>query len=298
MGLSSKRETKYFFMFISIGLIGFLLFYVYPIGRTLYLSTTNMQIGTSNIEFVGLQNYITALTKDDIFFHSIKQSLIFAFISGPLTLMIALFVALLLNSAIKGVGIYRTIFFLPFVIPTFAVAAVFKGFFHPTSGIINKVLSYFSIDGPGWYMQSDTAMVTLIIISCWGFGVRMLIFLAALQNVPMSLYEVATLEGASRWKKLIYITLPTISPVFFFNVVLTTIDSLKSFNLAFFMGNGEGFPANVTLLFPIYLFNTAFKIPFKLGYASSIAWIFFVLIMILTGVNFLLSKLYVNENVE
>ena len=295
MNSIAKRETKYFFLFTSISIIGFLLFYAYPVFKTFHFSLTDTQIGKPDVNFVGLDNYVKAITKDELFLHSMKTSFIFAFSSGPLTLLISLIAALMLNTKVKGIGIFRTIFFLPFIIPTFAVTSVFKGFFHPSSGLINQILSSISIEGPGWYMDSSSALITLIIISCWGFGVKMLIFLAALQNVPASLYEVAELDGAKRWKKFVYITFPSISPVFFFNVVLTTIDSLKSFNLAYFMGRGEGFPANSTLLFPIYLFNTAFKIPFKLGYASTLAWLFFIIIMVLTGLNFILSKFYVND---
>ena len=295
MNSIAKRETKYFFLFTSISIIGFLLFYAYPVFKTFHFSLTDTQIGKPDINFVGLGNYVKAITKDELFLHSMKTSFIFAFSSGPLTLLISLIAALMLNTKVKGIGIFRTIFFLPFIIPTFAVTSVFKGFFHPSSGLINQILSSIGIEGPGWYMDSSSALITLIIISCWGFGVKMLIFLAALQNVPASLYEVAELDGAKRWKKFVYITFPSISPVFFFNVVLTTIDSLKSFNLAYFMGRGEGFPANSTLLFPIYLFNTAFKIPFKLGYASTLAWLFFIIIMVLIGLNFILSKFYVND---
>lgn len=293
-----RRETKYFFLFTSIAILGFLLFYAYPVIRTFYLSMTDMQIGTPKINFVGLDNYFKAITKDELFLHSIKLSFIFAFTAGPLTLIISLFAAMLLNTKVEGMGIFRTILFLPFIVPSFAVASVFKGFFHPSSGVINQFLASFGIKGPGWYMDSSTAFLTLVIVSCWGFGVKMLIFLAALQNVPASLYEVAELDGAKSWTKFRYVTFPIISPVFFFNVILTTIDALKSFNLAFFMGKGEGFPANSTLLFPIYLYNTAFKVPFKLGYASSLAWSLFIIILVMTGLNFLFSKLYVNENIE
>ena len=298
---STKSETKYFFLFTSIAIIGFLLFYAYPVLRTLYLSMTDMKIGTPHIDFVGLDNYLKAVTKDELFMHSIKLSFIYAFTTGPLTLIISLIAAMLLNLKVEGIGVFRTIFFLPFIVPTFAVASVFKGFFHPSSGVINQVLASIGILGPGWYMDSSTALLTLVIISCWGFGIKMLIFLAALQNVPVSFYEVADLDGAGLWKKFRNVTFPMISPVFFFNVVLTTIDCLKSFNLVFFMGTrGDvtGFPANSTLLFPIYLYNTAFKLPYKLGYASTLAWILFIIILALTGLNFLLSKLYVNEAVE
>ncbi len=293
-----KRDTKYFFLFTGIAMLGFLLFYAYPVFRTLYLSMTDLRLGTSEVNFVGIDNYLRAFTQDNLFKHSMKLSFLFAFTSGPATLIISLIAAILLNTKLKIIPLFRTIFFLPFIIPTFAVTSVFKGFFHPSSGLINQLLAYIGIEGPGWYLDSGSAMITLIIISCWGFGVKMLIFLAALQSVPNSLYEVADLDGASKWKKFRYVTFPVISPVFFFNVILTTIDSLKSFNLAFFMGRGEGFPANSTLLFPIYLFNTAFRIPFRLGYASTLAWSLFFIIAFLTLIQFLLSKIYVKDTSE
>jgi multiple sugar transport system permease protein len=133
----------------------------------------------------------------------------------------------------------------------------------------------------------------LVLSSLWGFGVPMLIFLAALQQVPVNLYEVAELDGASSWQKFRAITLPAISAVLFFNVILATIDSLKSFDLAFLMGQGSGYPANSTLLYSVYLFNQAFKNPWQIGYASALALIFFVILLVLTGANFLLGRLYV-----
>jgi len=145
----------------------------------------------------------------------------------------------------------------------------------------------------GWYADSRTSLITLVVSSLWGFGVPMLIFLAALQQVPRDLYEVAELDGATRWQKFKAITMPAISPVLFFNIMLATIDSLKSFDLAFLMGHGEGYPANSTLLYSVYLFNQAFKNPWSLGYASALALMFFVILLTLTGVNFLLSRLYV-----
>lgn len=293
-----KRDTKYFIAFTSLAMIGFLLFYIYPIGKSLWMSFTNNSIGSEIVDFVGLGNYKKAVFNDKLFTHSLKLSFIYAFATGPITLLLSLFAAMLLNTKIKGQGIFRTIFFIPFIVPTFAVVSVFKGFFHPSSGIVNNILALLNINGPGWYLESDSALLTMIIMSCWGFGMKMLIFLAALQNVPRSLYEVADIDGANAKQKFFKVTFPAISSAFFFNVVLTTIDCLKSFNMAFLLGRGTGFPANSTLLFPIYLFNTAFKTPFKLGYASAMAWIFFIIIMVLTIINFVIKKYYVYEGTE
>lgn len=319
---SLHREYRYFIAFAGIALLGFMLFYLYPIIRTLMLSFTDTEgIGVGGSSWIGMENYVRALTKDDLFMASIRKSLLFAVVSGVLVITTSLLLAMLLNSKVKGIGTFRIIYFIPFIIPSFAVGAVYKNIFDPATGLVNRVLIALAkgyngviagvpafigdlftridletLSLPGWYKSTETALMTMIIISAFGFGVKMLIFLAALQNVPNNYYEVADMEGASSFQKFWHITLPVISPVIFFNVVLTTIDGLKAFNLAFVMGNGEGFPANSTLLFPIYMFMTAFNYPYRLGYASAMAWIFFLIILFLTLLNFALSKVYVKED--
>ncbi len=316
---SQRREYRLFLMFSGIALLGFSLFYLYPIVRTLILSLTDTEgIGTGTGALIGFDNYIRALTKDPLFIESIRLSMVFAFVSGVFVIATSLLLAVLLNRKVKGIGVFRVIYFIPFIIPSFAVGAVYKNLFDPATGLINKLIidvnqTYNAVVSgfsglfsrlfpvielsrlPGWYKSAETALLTMIIISAFGFGVKMLIFLAALQNVPKDYYEVAEMEGASQIQKFWHITVPVISPVIFFNVVLTTIDGLKAFNLAFVMGNGQGFPANATLLFPIYMFTNAFNYPYRFGYAAAMAWIFFVIILFLTLINFVLSKVYVKE---
>lgn len=293
-----NKDYRYFLMFSGIALLGFLLFYLYPIIRTLMLSFTDKTIFDLSPSYLGLDNYLYALTKDQLFYKSILQSLTFAFFSGAFVLVTSLILAMLLNSKLKGIGIFRTIYFLPFIIPSFAVGAVYKNLFNPTTGIVNRILEMFGVtDLPLWYISPSSALVTMIIISSFGFGVKMLVFLSALQGIPKPLYEVAEIEGASKGYMFSHITLPLISPMLFFNVILITIDGLKAFNLAFVMGNGEGWPSNSTLLFPIYMFMTAFNMPFRLGYAAAMAWIFFLIILALTGLQFLLSKFYVHKDI-
>ncbi|MCK9537480.1 MAG: sugar ABC transporter permease [Bacilli bacterium] len=293
------KEYKYFLMFGGIAFIGFLLFYLYPIIRTLILSFTDKTIFSSETNYVKMENYLYALTKDEFFFKSIKLSLIFAFFSGIFVLITSLILALLLNSKVKFIGVFRTIYFIPFIIPSFAIGAVYKNLFNPATGLINKILSFFGAkELPLWYISPSSALMTMIIISSMGFGVKMLVFLAALQGIPKNLYEVAELEGASKARQFFHITLPLISPMLFFNIIMITIDGLKSFNLAFVMGNGQGWPSNSTLLFPIYMFMTAFNMPFRLGYAAAMAWLFFLIILALTGMHFLLSKFYVEKDLD
>ncbi len=292
------RHYKYFLLFGTIAIVGFLLFYLYPIIRTFILSLTDKTIFDTDPEYIGWANYLYALQNDQLFALSIKQSLIFASISGVLVLVTSLILALLLNSRVKFIGVFRTIYFLPFIIPSFAVGAVYKNLFNPTTGFINKILEFLGASNPPlWYISPDSALMTMIVISAFGFGVKMLVFLAALQNISPDYYEVAELEGASKGQQFFKITLPLISPMLFFNIILITIDGLRAFSLAFVMGNGQGWPSNSTLLFPIYMFMTAFNMPFKLGYAAAMAWIFFLIILALTGLNFLLSKFYVQKDV-
>jgi multiple sugar transport system permease protein len=293
MGVRNRKDTRNFFAFAGISIVGFASFYLYPIVRTVYMSFTNTSIMDPHHDFVGWRNFNTAILHDDVFHLALRNTFRYAIAVAVLKLLLALFAALLLNNQVKGIGVFRSIFFMPFVIPTFAVSYVFRFFFHPANGLVNKTLISIGIKPSGWYADSRTALATLVISSLWGFGVPMLIFLAALQQVPRELYEVSDLDGANRWQKFRAITLPAISPVLFFNVMLATIDSLKSFDLAFLMGHGEGYPANSTLLYSVYLFNQAFRNPWSLGYASALALMFFFILLALTGLNFLLSRLYV-----
>jgi multiple sugar transport system permease protein len=289
----SRRELLNFLLFTGLAVLGFLLFYLYPIARTVYLSFTNLRITSPFFEEVGFENYQRVLFDDDIFRLAMSNTFKYAVVVGVMKIILALGTAMMLNTGLRGMAVFRSIFFLPFIIPAFAVAYVFRFFFHPANGLVNGLLAQIGIQGPGWYADSSTALQTLMIASLWSFGVPMLIFLAALQDVPKELYEVAELEGATPWAKFRHITFPTISPVFLFNATMITIDALKSFDLAFLMGQGSGYPANSTLLYSVYLFSQAFTSPYRLGYASAIALIFFALLMLLTGINFLLGKLYV-----
>lgn len=293
-----RKEYKYFLFFGGVAIVGFILFYLLPIIRTVILSFTDTEIFSLGFSWVGWDNYLYALTDDYQFWNSIKLSLIFATASGLCVLVTSMILAMLMNTKVKGIGIFRTIYFIPFIIPSFAVGAVYKNFFNPYNGLVNQILGWIGIvDPPLWYIVGETALLTMILISAMGFGVKMLVFLAALQGIPNSLYEVAAIEGATPVQKFMKITLPLISPMLFFNVILITIDGMKAFSLAFVMGNGQGWPSNSTLLFPIYMFMTAFNTPFKLGYAASMALLFFLLILALTGFHFLMSKYYVEKDI-
>ncbi|MFA5005890.1 MAG: sugar ABC transporter permease [Candidatus Izemoplasmatales bacterium] len=295
-----RKEYKYFLLFAGIALLGFLLFYLVPVIRTIVLSFTDKTVYGIDVHFVGWDNYRLALAGDPLFKRSMIQSLVFAVGSGILVLVTSLILAMLLNAKVKGIGIFRTIYFLPFIIPAFAVGAVYKNILNPNTGLLNRILETFGVANPPlWYVSPETALVTMILVSAMGFGVKMLVFLAALQGIPASLYEVADIEGATPFRKFWKITMPLISPMLFLNVIMITIDGMRSFSLAYVMGNGSGEPAHSTLLFPIYMFMTAFTpdYSYELGYAAAMAWLFFLVILALTGLNFLFSRYYVQKDV-
>ncbi|MBQ9481360.1 MAG: sugar ABC transporter permease [Clostridia bacterium] len=300
-GKNAKRKIRnspvfMFLCFCGLTIIGYLIFYVYPVGRTVFLSFTNKRIGIDEYDIVGFKNYITIFRYEVNFGRAILQSFIYAIGSGAITLVLSLIAALFLNSNVRGVGVFRVILFLPFVIPAFAAAAIFKGLFDPNSGIINTVLyNAFGIRGPGWFKSENTALFTMILMSVWGFGVQMLIFLAALQNVPAELYEAVELDGGGKTSKFIHVTLPSISPMLFLNIILVTINGMKSFNAGFLIGGNTGDPNYSTLLYPVLIYSEAFTNKMRVGYASALALIYFVILLVLTAGQFALSKFYVRK---
>lgn len=296
----NKTKTKKFLMFAALSIFGYLLFYLYPILRTFYLSFTDKTLTSDVTSFIGFDNYVRIFKYEKLIWISLKNSISYAFCSAIVVLSLGLFSAILLNSKVKGITFFRITLLLPFIIPTFAAAAIFKGLFDPNSGMINMLLyNVFGIQGPGWFKSEDTALFTMILMSVWGFGMQMLIFLSALQNVPQALYEAASIDGATRIKQFFRITLPMISPMFFLNVVLATINGLKAFTAGYLIGGVEGNPNNSTLLFPVLIYRIAFNMEYggrRLGYASALAYLFFIVILLFTAIQFLCSKYLVNKD--
>lgn len=293
-----KSNTYKFLTFGWLTIIGYLLFYLYPIVKTFILSLTNSKTGTPNTAFVGFSNYATILTTDPYFFKSLGNSFILAFGSGALALFLGLVTALLLNSKVKGVGVFRVIYFLPFVIPSFACASIFKGLFDPNVGIINTFLRDIGVTNvPGWFQDENLALFSMIIMSVWGFGMQMLIFLAALQNVPRELYEAARVDGCNAWHRFWHITMPAIAPMLYLNIMLTTINGMKTFSTGYLIGGLYGTPNSSTLTIAVLIYRTAFTNigGYRIGYASAMAWIFSVIIMVVTIIETILSKFYVKE---
>jgi multiple sugar transport system permease protein len=288
LGPHERREEREFYLFISPWIIGFILFGGGPIIASAVISLTNWSL-LSSPEWAGLANY-RRLAADPLFLITLKNTLIYAIGSVGLGVIAAFLLALLLNQKVWGMALFRTIFYLPSVVSGIAVALLWVNIFHPDFGLINYALSWIGIQGPGWLTSPSWAMPALIIMSLWGVGGGMVIYLAGLQSIPEHLYEAAALDGAGPLRKFWHVTVPMMSPVIFFNMIVGFIGSLQAFVLIFVMTNGG--PANATLVYGLYLFRNAFQF-FEMGYASAMAWVLFAVIMIITAVQFQLAKRWV-----
>lgn len=280
----SKGPNFWGYAFISPWLIGFLLFTAGPMLISFALSFCKYDL--YDLSFVGFKNYETLLTHDNgnLFWKSLGNTALYVLFSVPLGLTGSLLIALLLNQKVKGMPIFRTLFYLPSLVPAVASALVWQWVFHPDAGILNYGLSLFGIKGPQWLQDPKTALASLIVMSLWGVGGgRMIIFLAGLQGISDELYEAASLDGARGWAAFRHVTLPMLSPTIFFNFVLGIIGSFQVFTSAYVMTGGG--PDNATLMYVLYLFRNAF-VYFKLGKASAMAWILFVILLVFTMIQF------------
>jgi len=286
-GRLKKRKKEYNnlagFAFISPWLLGFLAFTIIPMIVSFYLSFTKYDILTSP-QWVGLRNYYMILFKDTTFRHSIKVTFFFAFVSVPIRLIFALFLAVLFNQKRKFVGLYRTIFYIPSIIGgSVAVAVMWRQLFG-SSGALNSLLAVLGLNiRMGWVRNPYTAIWTLILLSAWQFGSPMLIFLAGLKQIPVSLYEAAVIDGANWWQKFGRITLPMLSPVIFFNLIMQLISGFMMFTQSYIIT--EGGPFDRTLVYIMYLFRRAFSF-YEMGYACALAWILLVVIAVITLIVF------------
>ncbi len=274
---NSRRRALRGWLFIGPWVIGFLVLTLYPFGASLYYSFTNFSIVKSP-RWIGLTNY-RALFTDHLFWTSLFNTCYYAAIEIPLSTALAIGLALLLNMKVKGLAVYRTMFYLPSVVPLVAASVIWLWLFNPSFGVVNSVLGYAHIAGPGWLFSATWAKPTFILLGFWGLGAPMVIYLAALQGVPQEMYEVSSLEGASAWQRTRYVTLPMISPAILFNVVLGIVAAFQYFTQAFIITNGG--PNNSTLFYSLYLYEQAFTF-LHMGYASAMAWMLFVIIVIVT----------------
>jgi multiple sugar transport system permease protein len=278
-GKVQSRENRNGYLFVMPWILGFFLFTLLPMVFSAILSLCEWDIvtGLSTIEFVGLENF-TGMFKDPKFWQSLKVTFKFCLITIPCYQIVSLFVAFLLAMDIKGMKIFRVVYFLPSIIPTIAATMIWTRIF-AQDGILNKSLSVIGIKGPAWLTDRNTALYALMIMGLWGVGNTIIIYLSGLQGVSEELKEAARVDGAKGWQIFFKITVPMISPTIFFNVVMAVIGSFQYFTQAYVMT--EGGPMQSTLFYNLYLYQKAYK-EYQMGYASAMAWVMFIIIMLFT----------------
>lgn len=269
-------------LFTAPGIIGLLWFFAYPILASLFYSFTSYD-GIHTLSWIGFDNYVN-LAQDHLFWESLYNTAYYVLFSVPTNILAAFGLALLLNQRwIPGLAFFRTLFFIPSIVPLVSSSVLFLWVFNPQYGLINTLLSYINISGPGWLQDPSWAKPALIIMGVWGVGGWMVIFLAGLQNVPAEQYEAAEIDGASAWGRLLHITVPFMSPYFLFSAINQLIFGFQYFLQAFVMTQGG--PAESTTFYSYYLYQNAFQY-YRMGYAAAMGWILFVLVAILTYVLF------------
>ncbi len=285
------KPSTWGYIFISPWILGFILFSGGPLVASLFLSLTEYDI-LSSPRFIGIDNYTYAVSEDPLFWNSLWRTTYFAVVAVPLGLVGSLVLAILLNQGLRATNLFRTLFFLPHLTPAVAMAILWTWLLHPTLGFANTFLGQFGLGNFAWLTSKETVIPTMIMISLWAGvgGNTMLIFLAALQGIPKDLEEAAELDGAGSWNKFRAITLPLISPVILFNLILGIISSFQVFTLAFVATDGG--PSYGSYFFILHIYNQAFDY-FRLGYGAALAWIFLLIVLLLTLVNFVLSRRWV-----
>jgi multiple sugar transport system permease protein len=284
MTTREKHNLRRGLAFCGLWFIGFGVFTAYPVLASLYYSFCDYSVLQHPL-WTGLDNY-RQMTTDVVFWISLKNTLVYAALSLPLGMIVSLSLALLLNTEVRGMPVFRTIFYLPSIVPTVAAAMLWLWIFNGQFGILNwalrPILGLFGVVPPTWLADSAWAKPALALMSLWGVGNSMVIYLSGLQNVPQELYEAAEIDGANWWQRIWHMTLPMISPVIYFNLIMGIIGTLQTFTTVFVMtGTADGNPARSTLLYALYLFSTAFY-DLRMGYASAMAWMLFMLIVALT----------------
>ncbi|WP_353895368.1 carbohydrate ABC transporter permease [Glycomyces tritici] len=285
MSKRRKKEAFYFWLFISPWLIGFVGFLLGPMIASVYISLTEWDSFTPP-EWVGLNNYTKALTEDPIFWKALWNTFFYAAISVPLGLIIGVWLANLLNKRVRGRKLFRTFIYLPTLVPLVATAMVFKMVLAP-SGPLNDLLGWFGVDGPDWLLSTTWIKPALIILSVWGAGGATVLLLSAMNGIPRELYEAAEIDGASSWRQFWSVTFPQITPVIFFNLIMGLIGAFQIFSQVYILapGGNVGGPDNASQMVVTLLFQEAFSF-YHFGYASAVAWLLFIVILLLTLIAF------------
>jgi multiple sugar transport system permease protein len=286
------------YMFLLPWLAGFFALTFYPMIMSLYLSFTDYNISRPNdLNFIGLGNYIKMFVSDAKFTKSLSVTFTYVFVSVPLKLIFALLVAVLMNRQLRFVSFYRAVYYIPTLLGgSVAIAVLWKKLFSK-DGIINIIIAGFTgLEAsalPGWISNPKYALWTLVLLTVWQFGSSMIIFLAGLKQIPQEYYEAASIDGAGKIQQFFNITLPTLSPVIFFNLVMQMITAFQAFTQAYIISGGKGDPINSTLFYTLHLYNEGFYYR-NMGYASAMAWFLLIIIAVLTGLIFKSSGSWVS----
>lgn len=289
------REAAIGYTFLSPWVIGFLVFGLYPIGMSLYYSVSRYDV-LRVPQYIGLENYATLLFDDPYFGLSIWNTLVYTALRIPLAIGGSLVLAILANQALKGIKLFRTIFFLPSIITGVVLSVIWLWMFNPQFGLVNTALGWFGIPGPLWLQSTEWSKPGLALMGLWSIGgARMIVFLAALQGIPDQLYEAVDIDGGGVWARFKHVTLPMLSPVIFLWTVLEVIFSLQVFTEAYVMTKGG--PLNSTLFYNLQLYFKAFD-DYEMGYASAMAWILMVITLVITLFQFWMGKKWVHYTGE
>lgn len=286
-----KMERKWGIILALPAILGIIIFTVGPMIASLFIGLTDWKIG-GDVNFIGFDNYREMFTGEDrLFYKSVFATLYYSLGSVPLGMFIAFMIALLLNQKVRGLSIFRTVYYLPVIVPSIASTMLWLWLYNPDFGLFNAILNMLGLPESQFIYSEGAAVPSLILMSTWGVGNTALIFLAGLQGVPKHLYEAVDVDGGNAFHKLIHVTIPLVTPTIFFNLVMAIIGTLQVFNEAYIMTSGG--PNNATLFYVYYLYRTAFEHS-KMGYASALAWILFLIIMLLTFIVFKTSKNWVH----
>jgi multiple sugar transport system permease protein len=280
------------YLFLAPWLLGFFLFVFFPMAASLFLAFTKYDI-LKPPQWIGLVNFERMFMKDVRYWRAVKATFFYAFTAIPMRLLFALLVAMLLNTKRRLVAIYRAVYYAPSVVGgSIAVAVMWRQIFGAKIGLINYLLNLMGIAGPVWLGNAKTAPWTVIILAAWQFGSPMLIFLAGLKQIPIELYESASIDGAGKGSQILHITLPMLSPVILFNLVMQTISGFLVFDQVFIISGGTGAPRDSLLMYALYLYQRAFG-SFEMGYGSAMAWVLLLFIAVLTAIVFKSSQYWV-----
>lgn len=285
------RQNRIAYLFLLPWLIGFFCLTLGPMLGSFYLSLTKYNLMNSP-SFLGFDNYKEIFTNDQSFNHSIILTFRYVLLAVPLRLIFALLVAMALNKGIRALGVYRTVYYIPSLLGgSVAIAIVWRKIFD-VDGIVNRFLSVFGIKGPAWIAHPNYVLYTIVTLAVWQFGSAMVIFLAGLKQIPTELYEASEVDGSGKTRQFFQITLPLLSPVIFFNLVMSIISSFQVFTSGYVIGDGRGGPIDSTLFYTLYLYLKGFSF-FDMGYASALAWILLTIIGVFTAIVFVTSKYWV-----